>query len=121
MLDERVRAVMTRLEEQDRREREQGVPRHLRARQGAPTTGRFLFGLVAHHPGCEVLELGGSRGYSALWLAAGVRYLGGRLLSFEIDAGRAAAWRDNIADAGLDETAELIEGNALELLPPVDD
>jgi predicted O-methyltransferase YrrM len=121
VLDERVRTVMARMEEDDRREREQGLPSKLRARQIAPTTGRFLLGLVAHHPGCEVLELGGSRGYSTLWLAAGVRYFGGRVVSFEIEAERAELWRRNVGDAGLDDTAELVEGNALELLPSLDD
>ena len=112
---------MARMEDEDRREREQGLPSLLRARQVSPTTGRFLLGLVAHHPGCEVLELGGSRGYSTLWLAAGVRYLGGRVLSFEIESERAELWRRNVAEAGLEETAELVEGNALELLPALDD
>src|SRR5204863_1663921 len=69
---------MRRLEEEDWLEREQGLPSSVRARAVAATTGRFLFGLVAHHPGCDVLEIGGSRGYSTLWLGAGVRYLGGR-------------------------------------------
>src|SRR5437588_12015312 len=88
MLDERVLAVMRRLEEEDRLEREQGLPSEQRARAVAATTGRFLFGLVAHNPGCDVLEIGGSRGYSTLWLGAGVRYLGGRVVSLEDDPGK---------------------------------
>src|SRR5262245_64102175 len=112
---------MRRLEEEDRLEREQGLPSAVRSRAVPASTGRFLFALVAHHPGCEVLELGGSRGYSSLWLAAGVRYFGGRVVSFEIEHDRAELWRRNVADAGLDDTAELVEGNALELLPGLDD
>src|SRR2546429_9197686 len=77
MLDDRVRAVLARLEAEDAREREQGVARELRARQVARTTGQFLFGFVAPQTDCEVLEIGGSRGYSTIWLAAGVRYLRG--------------------------------------------
>ncbi len=76
---------MARLEAEDAAERAAGVPTELRARQVAPTTGRFLFSLVAGQPGCEVLELGGSRGYSSLWFAAGVRILGGTVLSTELD------------------------------------
>jgi caffeoyl-CoA O-methyltransferase len=121
MLDERVRAVMQRLEEEDRLEREQGLPSEQRARAIAPTTGRFLFALVAHHPGCAVLELGGSRGYSTLWLAAGVRHFGGRVVSFEIDPEKCERRRGNIAEAGLEDTVELVDGDALELLPPLDD
>jgi predicted O-methyltransferase YrrM len=121
MLDDRVRAVLARLEEEDRRERREGVARELRARQVAHTTGQFLFALVAPQIDCEVLEIGGSRGYSTIWLAAGVRYLGGRVLSLEHDPLKCEAWRRNIADAGLEEWAELIEGDAFETLPTIDD
>ena len=121
MLDDRVRAVLARLEEEDAREREQGVSREQRARQVARTTGQFLFAFVAPQTDCEVLEIGGSRGYSTIWLAAGVRYLGGRVLSLEHDPAKIEAWRRNVADAGLDEWAELVPGDAFETLPAIDD
>jgi predicted O-methyltransferase YrrM len=117
VLDDRVRAVMRRLEEEDARERADGLPSAVRARAIAPTTGRFLFGLVAQHPACDVLELGGSRGYSTLWLGAGVRYLGGRVVSLENDPVKCEARRRNIDAAGLDEWVELVDGNALEIVP----
>jgi len=121
VLDDRVRAVLARLEEEDGREREQGVARELRARQVARTTGQFLFGFVAPQTDCEVLEIGGSRGYSTIWLAAGVRYLGGRVLSLESDPAKAEAWHSNVAEAGLEDWAELVEGDAFETLPAIDD
>ena len=121
MLDERVTAVLRRLEQEDADERAAGVARELRARSVAPTTGRFLFSLVAPQTDCEVLEIGGSRGYSSIWLAAGVRYLGGRLVSLEADPAKCEAWRANIAEAGLEEWAELVEGDARETLPRIDD
>jgi caffeoyl-CoA O-methyltransferase len=121
MLDDRVRAVLERLEAEDAEERAQGLPSAKRSRQVAQTTGRFLFALVAPQTDCEVLEIGGSRGYSTIWLAAGVRYLGGRVLSLEADREKAEAWRRNISDAGLELTAELIEGDAFETLQELDD
>jgi predicted O-methyltransferase YrrM len=121
MLDERVRAVLERLELEDADERERGVAREQRARSVAPTTGRFLFAFVAPQNACEVLEIGGSRGYSAIWLATGVRMLGGRVLSLEHDPAKCDAWRRNVADAGLDEWAELVEGDAFESLPAIED
>ena len=121
MLDDRVRAVLARLEEEDTREREQNVPREQRARQVARTTGQFLFAFVAPQTDCEVLELGGSRGYSTIWLAAGVRNLGGRVLSLEHDPAKIEAWQRNIAAAGLEEWADLVPGDAFETLPAVDD
>ena len=116
MLDEQILAVLSRLEEEDRAERDAGVPARSRSRQVEPTTGRFLFALAASQAGIEVLEIGGSRGYSSIWLAAGARVLGGRLISLEHDPEKCTAWRTNIAEAGLEEWAELVEGDALATL-----
>jgi predicted O-methyltransferase YrrM len=121
VLDDRVRAVLARLEREDAEERERGLPPAERSRAVAPTTGRFLFSLVAPQTDCEVLEIGGSRGYSTIWLAAGVRYLGGRVLSLEHDPRKIDAWRRNIADAGLGDWAELVEGDASETLVRIED
>jgi caffeoyl-CoA O-methyltransferase len=121
VLDERVRAVLARLEAEDADERARGLPPSQRSRQVTRTTGQLLFALVAPQHGCEVLEIGGSRGYSTTWLAAGVRYLGGRVVSLEHDADAAAAWRRNIADAGLEEWAELLEGDAFETLRRIEE
>jgi predicted O-methyltransferase YrrM len=121
MLDDRVLAVLARLEEEDRVEREAGLPPERRSRQVEPTTGRFLFALAASQAGIEVLEVGASRGYSSIWLAAGARVLGGRLLSFEHDPVKCAAWKENVAAAGLVEWAELVEVNAFETLRATSD
>jgi caffeoyl-CoA O-methyltransferase len=121
MLDERVRAVLARLEAEDADERARGLPAEQRSRQVARTTGQFLFALVAPQTDCEVLEIGGSRGYSTIWLAAGVRYLGGRVLSLESDPTKVEAWRRNVAEAGLEHAADLIEGDAFESLLSIDD
>jgi caffeoyl-CoA O-methyltransferase len=121
VLDDRVRAVLARLEREDAEERERGLPASERSRAVAPTTGRFLFALAAPQTDCEVLEIGGSRGYSTIWLAAGVRHLGGRVLSLESDPRKVEAWRRNIADAGLEDWADLVEGDANETLPAIDD
>jgi len=121
LIDDHVRAVVARLEEEDRREREEGLPSEERARAVAPTTGRFLFALVAPQNGCEVLEIGGSRGYSTIWLAVGARILGGHVVSMEKDPAKCEAWRRNVAEAGLEEWAELHEGDAFGMLPALED
>ncbi len=121
MLDDRVRNVLARLEAEDADERARGLPSAERSRAVTPSTGRFLFALVAPQTDCEVLELGGSRGYSSMWLAAGVRHLGGRVLSIENDPRKAEAWRRNVEEAGLGDWAELIEADALTAVPAIDD
>ena len=51
-----------------------------------------------------VLELGGSRGYSAIWLAAGARYpRRPRAVASSTTRRSARDWRQNVAEAGLDE------------------
>jgi predicted O-methyltransferase YrrM len=121
VLDDRVSAVLARLEREDAEERERGLPSAQRARQVARTTGQFLFALVAPQTDCEVLEVGGSRGYSTIWLAAGARLLGGRVLSLENDPAKIEAWQRNVAEAGLEDWADLVAGDAFETLPQIDD
>lgn len=121
MLDGRVRRVLERLEREDAEEREQGVPREQRARQIARTTGQFLFALVSPQTDCEVLEIGSSRGYSTIWLAAGARTLGGHVVTLELDPAKIEVWHRNVGDAGLDEWADLVPGDAFQTLPRIED
>ena len=81
VLDDRVlgRACSSR---EARPTRARGRPRRPARAPGRPTTGRFLFALAASQAGVEVLEIGGSRGYSSIW-PPGARVLGGRLVSLE--------------------------------------
>jgi predicted O-methyltransferase YrrM len=121
VLDDRVRSVLARLDEEDERDRAAGLPDVERSLAVGPEAGRLLFALVAPNAGCEVLEIGGSRGYSTIWLAAAARILGGRVVSLERDERKIEAWHRNITDAGLDEWAELLEGDARTLLPDLEE
>ena len=121
MLDDRVRDVLGLLEAEDEAETTAGLPPSERSLAVGPQAGRLLFALVAPNPGCEVLEIGASRGYSTIWLATAARMLGGRVVSLEADPVKCEAWRSNLAAAGLEEHAELVEGDALETLPGLDD
>jgi predicted O-methyltransferase YrrM len=121
VLDDRVLAVLRRLEAEDAEERERGLPPAQRSRAVAPSTGRFLFSFVAPQWDAEVLEIGASRGYSSIWLGAGARYLGGSVLSLEQDPDAAERWRRNVAEAGLEGWVELVEGDAFESLRAIED
>ena len=121
MLDDRVRSVLARMEAEDASDRESGVPFGERSLAVGPDSGRLLFALVAPNAGCEVLEIGSSHGYSTIWLAAAARILGGRVVTLEQEPGKIDVWRRNIADAGLEEWAELVEGDAKETLSELED
>jgi len=78
--------------------------------------GRLLRLLAESTNAKQVVELGTSTGYSALWLGMALQKTGGKLTTYEIDAGRAAAARANFKKAGLADIITVIEGDAHEKL-----
>lgn len=60
----------------------------------------------------HVVEIGTSNGYSGLWICLALQSTGGKLTTFEIDAGRAALARENFKRAGVESIVTLIEGDA---------
>jgi predicted O-methyltransferase YrrM len=112
VIDDRVEAVLRRLETETDAEEGTGLPVDKRSLQVPPSSGAFLFALCAGRPGCEVLEIGGSRGYSTIWLGAAVRAHGGHVTSLEANPAKLEASARNIADAGLADWVEVIPGDA---------
>ncbi len=119
MLDERVRAVLQRLEEETERD-DPGASGDERSLQVPPSSGALLYALASGRPGCEVLEIGGSRGYSTIWLGAAVRMYGGHVTSLEASPVKLEASARNIADAGLEEWIDVIPGDAFVSLEGLD-
>ena len=79
-----------------------------------PEDGRALR-LIAEAAGAKtVVEIGTSTGYSGLWFCLALQDTGGRLVTFEIDPGRAAAARKNFQQAGVDSLVTVVEGDAHE-------
>jgi caffeoyl-CoA O-methyltransferase len=60
----------------------------------------------------NVVEIGTSNGYSALWICLGLRTTGGRLTTFEINPRTASLARANFKKAGVDHLVTLVEGDA---------
>jgi caffeoyl-CoA O-methyltransferase len=79
--------------------------------------GRFLRLLVASSGSKRVLEIGGASGYSAIWIGLGLRATGGRLVTIEYDATRAAALAENVRRAGLGDIIEVVSGDAFQQIP----
>ncbi|HOW69718.1 MAG TPA: class I SAM-dependent methyltransferase [Phycisphaerae bacterium] len=74
--------------------------------------GRYLRLLTESIAPKRVVEIGTSHGYSAIWLCLALRSTGGKLTTYEVDAGRAALARKNFARAGVDSIVTLVEGDA---------
>jgi predicted O-methyltransferase YrrM len=83
----------------------------------APDTGRLLYMLARMTRARAIVEFGTSFGVSTIHLAAALRDNGGgRLIGSELEPGKAAVARANLAAAGLADLVELREGDALDTL-----
>ena len=86
--------------------------------------GRFLRLLTESLGAKHVVELGTSHGYSGIWFCLALRTTGGKLTTYEIDAERAKAARDNFKRAGVSGLVALVEGDAhqevVKLKEPID-
>jgi predicted O-methyltransferase YrrM len=80
----------------------------------SPEDGRLLRLLAETTDAKHVVEIGTSNGYSGIWFCLALRATGGRLTTYEIDAGRAALARENFRRAGVDPLVTLVEGDAHE-------
>jgi len=76
--------------------------------------GRFLRMLVESIGAKNVVEIGTSNGYSALWMLLGLKSTGGKLTTFEIEASSVKLARQNFKNAGVDNIATVVEGDAHE-------
>ena len=85
-----------------------------RFRNVEPETAELLGVLIRATGARRILELGGSNGYSTIWLADAAEATGGSLTSVEIDAGRTALARANLARAAV--RAELRTQDAAQAL-----
>ena len=79
--------------------------------------GKFLRLLIASTGRKRALEIGGASGYSAIWLAQGLRASGGKLVSIEYDPTRARELADNIKKAGLTDVVQVVAGDAFVEIP----
>jgi predicted O-methyltransferase YrrM len=109
MRDERVLATLKELEElENQPDLEEGLWRI------SFDTG-MLFNLILRHSGAKrILEVGTSSGYSTLFLAEAARANGGKVYTCEMSPFKIKLAREMFDKAGLADTIELIEGNALE-------
>ncbi|MGO4879957.1 MAG: O-methyltransferase [Bryobacteraceae bacterium] len=114
-------ARMRELEQIDARDRGDGTPQSRRLRQVSPDVGKFIAVLLAAAPPGRAIEIGTSAGYSTLWLALACRGAGRKIVTYEISAHKAALARQTFAAAGVADVVEPIEGDALQLLPAVND
>jgi len=100
------------------------IRKNQRFRNVPQNDGRLLRLLTASMNAKNVIEIGTSTGYSAIWFGLALQKTGGKLTTYEIDAQRAATARANFKRAGMSDIITLVEGDAHEkvilLKDPID-
>jgi len=95
-----------------------GILANIRATQSyrnvPPQDGRLLRLLAQSMNAKHIVELGTSTGYSGIWMGLALKKTGGKLTTYEIDAGRAATARENFKKAGMADIITLVLGDAHE-------
>jgi predicted O-methyltransferase YrrM len=77
-----------------------------------PLHGRLLRILTETVNAKNVVEIGTSNGYSALWICLGLQATGGRLITHEIDPQAASLARENFKKAGVEHLVTVVLGDA---------
>src|SRR5512144_2765700 len=74
--------------------------------------GEFLHFLVKATQARNVLEVGTSHGYSAIWMGLALEETRGRLTTIEIDVARHDLARKHVSEANLSQRVTLVKGDA---------
>jgi len=108
------------LEELDAKDRVDGTPRLQRLRQIPPETGKFIALLAVSAPQGHIIEVGTSAGYSTLWLTLAALASERKIITFEVLPEKVTIAQETFNAAGVENTVELIAGDARELMAHYD-
>ena len=86
-----------------------------------PLVGRLLYNLAKSSQSKKILEIGTAIGYSGIWLSRAIAPLKGNLTTIDLNPDRVKIAKKNLAEAGFERSAKVIEGNALKILPTLKD
>jgi predicted O-methyltransferase YrrM len=85
-----------------------------------PIKGKIVAKIVKRYKPRDILEIGTLYGYSAILMASMLSSSDGKVVTIEINKSVAEAANKNIEDAGLSDKIEIIIGNALDVIPKLD-
>lgn len=102
-VDDFERNALVVLAEIEKSQRYLNVPQH---------DGRLLRIMAQATNAKNVVEIGTSTGISGIWIGLGLKATGGKLVTYEIDRGRAEVARQNFQKAGMSDLITVVEGDA---------
>jgi predicted O-methyltransferase YrrM len=85
-----------------------------------PIKGKIIKDTIKSYRPKNILEIGTLYGYSAILMASTLSGSDRKVVTIEIDKSLAETAKKNIANAGISEKTEVITGNALDIIPILD-
>lgn len=122
MINEKIDRVLKNLEEQETFERKNPSKVSHSEKLLAVTRkiGLFYNILLRSNKAKKILEIGTSAGYSTLWFAEAISSVkDGKIITIEQDEKKIARAKKNFDEAGVSHLIEIKHGNALEILPEI--
>ena len=108
-MNEETRKVLKRLEKMAEKESLPSI---------GPTKGKIIAQVIQDYKPRKILEIGTLYGYSAILMSSILpEENGGKVITIEIDKGSANIARKNIEDAALANKADVMIGDAMEIIP----
>jgi predicted O-methyltransferase YrrM len=86
-----------------------------------PIVGRFLYNLARGCRAKKILEIGAAIGYSGIWLGKAAVQEKGSVTTIEWDPERVEIAKKNIAQAKLNDTIKVLQGDAVKIIPTLKD
>src|SRR6266487_5058585 len=112
-MNEETRKVLKRLEKMAEKESLPSI---------GPTKGKIIAQVIQDYQPRKILEIGTLYGYSAVLMSSILpEQNGGKVITIEIDTKSANIARRNIEDAALGNRVEVIVGDALEIIPKLNE
>lgn len=115
-MEQKLFNVLSKLEMRNEKEKLNRLPDSQRIHPLDPDSAKLLSMLAVSKKAKYIVEVGSGVGYSTLWLAYAVSLTGGKLVTCEIEAAKAAETQDNITQANLSNYVEILTGDAREVL-----
>jgi len=121
IIPKQVQDRMSYLEAIDAKDRDDGTERLKRLRQITPDTGKFIALLASIAPAGNLIEIGTSAGYSALWISLACIEKETKITTFEILDEKYNLAQETFSAANVSNYINLIKGDACRLLKDIDD
>ena len=123
MIADKIKKVLSRIEEQEKFEQENPnqIPNSEKVLAIGRNTGIFYNMLLQSIKAKNILEIGMSTGYSTIWFAEAISKNNGKVITIDHDEKKIERAKKNFEDAGLTDMIEIHHGDALKVISSINE